>query len=189
MAFGYFSWFVFCTTQHTWFLKAFVALYYLMGQDWYVKEIWQSLLLLNHAVIPPPLPTPNGWTESVRRRFFDARFEWSTWPPLTEVTNFERNSQFLIEFPFNFLNILKIVGCKKLIFFHSKYSFCCPLFSHLGCAAGDGRTTPPQLHPWREIFCHVCHGLDPTLLCCYLNHTQQVPVFRSPVTSVSTDYK
>jgi hypothetical protein len=155
------------------------------------KETWKilNLLLLNHAVIPPPLPSPNGWTQSVCRRFFEARFKWSPWPPLTEIMNFERNSQCFIEFPVNFLDVLKIVGRKKSIFFHLMHSFCCPLFCHLGWAAEGGRATPVQLHPWRELFCHVCHGLDPSLLFCYLNHMQQVPVFRSPVTSSSTDYK
>jgi len=147
-----------------------------------------NLLLLNHAAIPPALPNTNRCTESGRTRFFDARFKWSTWPPLTELMNSERNSQCFTEFPFNFLNILKIVGCKNQHFFHLKYSFCYQLFCHLGCAAKGGHTTPAQLHSWRE-FCHVCHGLEPSLLCYYLNHTQQFPVFQSPVTSFSPDHK
>jgi hypothetical protein len=105
--------------------------------------------------------------------------------PLTEIMNFERNPQCFIDFPVNFLNNLKIVACKNSISFHLKYSLCCQLCCHLCCAAEGGRTTPAQLHPSRELFCHICHGLDPSLLCSYLNHMQQVSVFRSPVTSFS----
>lgn len=160
-----------------------------------------NLLLLNHAVIPPQLPTPNGWTESVRR-FFEGRFEWSLRPPLTEVMDFERNSLCFIEFSLNFLDILKIVGGKKSIFFHFKHSFCSPLFCHLGCATEGGRTTPAQPHHSRPVAPlppSCTHGenyfvmslmdwiqvsfADTGITC------NRIQCFRSPVTCSSTDSK
>jgi hypothetical protein len=64
-----------------------------------------------------------------------------------------KKSQLFIEFPFIWLNNLKLVEGRKLNIFHLKYSFCHPFFLPWDSAVGGGHTIHHQpITPLLPIF-------------------------------------